>query len=202
MTPARGGAIGTPGWSGPLILQLLSLQQQLPSWLRPAFRGGVGIFGLGAGVGGKLYALAVLVMLMLMVGVGNGVALFLQLLGVLMATGAVGGAIWGSLGALEEWGRAGSWLRWFFAILGASPTPVLFTPEGPLSLFEPAFNVVAIGIATIVATALLWIDDRRPGRPTPRRFAWLQNRERLWALADRARARRSTEVGPPVPGGD
>jgi hypothetical protein len=146
-------------------------------------------------VAGRFYVLTLLLTLILMVGPGLGVVLFLRVLGVTMVAGAVGGAIHGVLRPLDQLGRAGTWLRWLVAIFAALVASAALPPHGPFTLQDPALYVVALGAAVLGAGGLLLLDDRRPGRPTPRRFEYLLKRDRLWATADRARAQRR----PPLP---
>lgn len=189
--PVRCAPSRAPGWAPwPLPPRIAGVERWLPDWLHPTYRGAVCVSGLGVGVAGKLFGLSVLVTLMLLVGPGGGVTLFLRLLGVTVVAGAVGGTIHGIFRALDQWGRIGTWLRGFLAILGAVTASVILTPHGPFSLPDPGFQIFALGLAALGATILLLADDRRPGRPTPRRFRQLQNRDQLWAAADRVRARR------------
>lgn len=183
----------------PLPPRIAAVEHWLPDWLHPTYRGAVCVFGLGVGAAGKLFVLIVVATLMLLVGPGVGVILFLRLLGVTVAAGAVGGTVHGIVRSLDRWGRIGVWVSGFLAILGAITASIILTPHGPFSLPDPGVQVLALGLAGVGAGALLLVDDRRPGRPTPRRFLQLQNRDRLWAAADRIRVRRAWRRPPPIP---
>ena len=184
---------GWPPWSVPE--PVAELERRLPARWHPTYQGAVCFLGLGSGAAGKLYVLTLLLTLILLVGPGLAVVLFLGVLGVTMVAGAVGGTIHGLLRPLDRLGRAGTWLRWLIAIFAALVASAVLAPDGPFNLDDPALYVAALGAAVLGAGGLLLLDDRRPGRPTPRRFEYLLKRDRLWAAADRARARRR----PPMP---
>jgi hypothetical protein len=174
--------------SGALMLRpQFAFARRLPAWLRPACRGAAVIFVLGSGVMGKLYALAVITTLMLLVGPGPGVVVFLGVVGLGMAAGAVGGAVYGLLEPLDYWGRIGAWFRWFPAILGSIITMILLTPRGPFSLYDAQLYLFTGALAALGAGFLLFLDDRRPGRLTPRQFEWVRDHPPLGAESDRPR---------------
>lgn len=141
------------------------------------------MLGLGRGIAGRLYVVAMIAALGLMVGPAQGVVVFLGIVGVTMGAGAVGGTIHGLLRPLGRRGRAGSWVQWFAALLGAFVGSVLLTPRGPFSLEDPNVWIIAIGLATVGAGTMVMLDDRRPGRLTPLQFRWLQHRDRRWSSA-------------------
>jgi hypothetical protein len=167
---------------------IFEFERRLPAWLRPTCRGAVCLFGLGRGVVGKLYVAVLLVTLTLMVGPGHGVKLFLSLMALTAAAGAVGGTIHGLLGSLAARGALGVWLRWFAALLGAGTAAVLLTPRGPFSLQDPVVLMLLTGTCLVAAGCLTLLDDRRPGRLTPHQFRWLQHRDRRWTAARAVRA--------------
>jgi hypothetical protein len=167
---------------------IFEFERRLPGWLRPTSRGAVCLFALGRGMAGKLYVAVLVVTLMLMVGPWNGVKLFLSLLALTAAAGAVGGTIHGLLGSLAEWGRSGVWLRWFLALLGTAATAVLLTPRGPFSLQDHFVMLVIASSCMVAAAGLTLLDDRRPGRLTPHQFRWLQHHDRRWTAARAIRA--------------
>ena len=121
---------------------------------------------------------------------GPGVILFLQVLGVAVIVGAVGGTVHGVLRALDQWGRMGTWFRGLAAIFMALMASVALTPHGPFNLPEPMLHLFALGVAALGAGGLLLLDDRRPGRPTPGHYRDLLRQDRLWTTAARARSRR------------
>jgi hypothetical protein len=177
-----------------MVARLFELEERLPAWLRPTYRGALFILGMSFGVAGKLFVLAMLATLMLLAGAARGLGLFFELLGVAVLAGAAGGAIHGILQPVESWGRIGAWLRWALAIFGYVTTFALFAPAGPLAVQDSAFVAIATGAAALGAGCLILLDDRRPGRPSPKRFRFLRDRKQLWAAADRVRAR--WESGP------
>lgn len=179
-----------------VVQRIFELEGRTPAWLRPTYRGAVFILGLSLGGVGKIFVLGILGTLMLMAGASPGVALFLRLLGVAVIAGAVGGTIHGVLRSLENWGRVGTWLRWALAIFGHLTAFGFLTPGGPLPMRDAMFYVGAAGFAAVGAGFLILLDDRRSGRPSPRSFRLLQNHERLWAAAERARARMQSRQGP------
>lgn len=194
--PARDAPGRAPGWvQWPMVHRTLAAERHLPAWLHPTYRGAVCVLGLIFGLAGRLFLLALLLSLMFMVGPGPGGVLFLKLLAVTAVGGAVGGTIHGILRPLDELGRAGLWLRWFVAIFGAIVVAVVLTPAGPFSLKDPAFHVIALGLAALGASGLLAADDRRPGRLTRRGYQLCQSHDQLWAAGDRRRAGRE----PPLP---
>ena len=172
-----------------MLRRLFELEPKLPAWLRPTFRGALLILGMSFGWAGKLFALSILATLMLLAGAGRGLALFFGLLGVAVLAGAAGGMIRGILEPMERWGPLGSWLRWTLSIFGYVVAFGFLTPEGPFSRQYPTFYAIAAGFCALGAGCLLLLDDRRPGRPSPRRFLSIRRRERLWAAAARGRAR-------------
>jgi hypothetical protein len=172
-----------------MLQRLFELEARLPIGLRSTFRGALFIFGMGFGWSGKLFVLVIVATLMLLAGAGHGLALFFGLLGVAVVAGAAGGTIRGMLQPLERWGPFGSWLRWTASIYGYLATLALLTPQGPFSRQYPTFYAITAGLCGLAAGCLVLLDDRRPGRLSPRKFRSLQGRERLWAAAARARAR-------------
>jgi hypothetical protein len=172
-----------------------AFERRVPAWLRPTLRGAAVILALGTGVVGKLYALAVLAILVFFVGPGPGVVVFLGVVGLGMAAGAVGGMVYGLLEPLDYWGRIGAWFRWFPAILGSIITMILLTPRGPFSLYDTQLYLFTVVLAALGAGGLLFLDDRRPGRLTPRQFEWVRNHPQPEAESDRPRC-----MLPPPPG--
>lgn len=198
--PARVALSRGPGWAPwPMPHPLFALERRLPPWLHPTYRGAVAALGLGFWGTGQLFLLAMLVTWMLMVGPGLGVALFVGALGVTVCAGAAGGMIHGVLRPLHQWGRFGSWLRWLLSIVMAVIAAAILWPDGLFTLRDPALYIIAFGIGALVAGGLLLVDDRQPGRPTPRQFEFLQNRDQLWATADRARIRQRHPHRDPLP---
>ena len=165
-----------------------AFERRVPAWLRPACRGAAVILVLGTGVMGKLYTLAVLTTLMLLVGPGPGVVVFLGLVGLGMAAGAVGGAVYGVLEPLDYYGRIGAWFRWFPALLGSIITMILLTPRGPFSLYDTQLYLFTVVLAALGAGFLLFLDDRRPGRLTSRQFEWVRSHPQRGAESDPPRA--------------
>jgi hypothetical protein len=172
-----------------MLHHLFELEPKLPASLRPAFRGGFFILGMSSGWAGKLFVLSILATLMLLAGAGRGLALFFGLLGVVVLAGVAGGTIRGILQPMERWGLIGSWLRWTLALFGYVVTFGFLTPEGPFSRQYPTFYAIEAGICALTAAGLVLLDDRRLGRPSPRKFRSLQRRERLWFAAARGRTR-------------
>lgn len=174
-----------------------AFERRLPAWLRPTFRGATVILVLGAGLVGKLYVLTLLMTLMVFVGPVPGALVFLGVLGLGMAGGAVGGAIYGVLARLDYWGRSGAWFRNFLALLGSLVTLILLTPRGPFSLYDTQLHLFAVVLAALGAGFLLFLDDRRPGRLTPRQFERVLAQPRLRAAAARRKAARLKSTTPP-----
>jgi len=172
-----------------MVQRLFDLEARLPAWLRPTWRGALFIFGMSFGWIGKLFVLLILATLMLLAGPGPGAALFLRLLLVVVTAGALGGTLRALLQPLERWGALGSWLCWTCSIFGYLATLGLLTPTGPFSRQYSTFYAIVAVISALAAGGLVLLDDRRFGRPSPRRFRLLQGRERLWAEAARARVR-------------
>lgn len=172
-----------------MLQQLFELESRMPDWLRPTYRGALFIPGIASSLAGKLLFAAILALLGLMVGSGPALALFLGLLGVSIVAGAAAGTILGLLRPLETLSRAGAWLTWTLAIFGFVAAAVLLTPNGPFTLKEPTFYPFAATCSALAAALVVLLDDRRPGRPSPRQFERRQSRERLWASAARLRAR-------------
>ncbi len=171
----------------------------MPAWLRPTFRGATVILVLGAGVAGKLYVSTLLITLVLLVGPVQGALVLLSLVGLGMAGGAVGGAVYGVLEPLNYRGRRiGAWLRGFLAILGSLITLILLTPRGPFSLYDTQLYLFAGVVAALGAGFLLFLDDRRPGRMTPRQFERVLAQPGLRAAAARRRAARQVEADSPA----
>jgi hypothetical protein len=173
-----------------MVDRTLAAERRLPAWLHPTYRGAVSVLGLTFGLAGRLFLLVLLLSLMFMAGPAPGGVLFLKLFGVTVVAGAIGGTIHGILRPLDELGRAGLWLRWFVAIFGALVVAVVLTPAGPFSLKDPAFHVIALGLAALGASGLLVADDRRPGRLTRRRYQLSRIHDHLWAASNRRRAER------------
>ena len=120
------------------MLQYLSeIEPDLPGWLRPTFRGALFSFGITTGTIGKLFVLLLVATLVYMAGVAQGALLFVQLFGVTIAAGAVGGTMHGLLWRAEDWGRIGIWLRWVFSILAYITTFGILAPAG-LAVSRPA----------------------------------------------------------------
>lgn len=190
MAPSRCVPIGAPGDApGPVMFRSrFAFERRLPAWLRPTFRGATVILVLGAGLAGKLYVLTLLITLMLFVGLLPGLLVFLGIVGLGMAGGAVGGAVYGMLAPLDYWGRKGAWFRNFLALLGSLVTMILLTPRGPFSLYDTQLHLFAVGLAALGAGFLLFLDDRRPGRLTPRQFERVLAPPRLRAAAARRKA--------------
>lgn len=179
-----------------MVQRLFELEPRLPPWLRPAYRGALFICGMSVGWTGKLFVLLILSTLMLLAGAGRGVGLFFEILGVALVAGAVGGTLRGMLHPLERWGPFGSWLSWTLAICGYLAVVGLLTPAGPFSRQYPAFYGLAAGVCALAAGCRVLLDDRRVGRLSPDKFRALQGRERLWAAAHRASARRQGRPAP------
>jgi len=172
-----------------MLEHMLEFEERLPAGLRPTYRGATFIFGMGRGVAGRLFVLVILATLMLLAGANRGLALFFGLLGVALLAGAVAGTLHGILRPVERAGLLGTWLCWTITSFGYITAFGLLTPRGPVSLRDPTFYAFAAIISGLSAICLTLLDDRGPGRPTPRRFQSLQSRQRLWAAAAEVRAR-------------
>lgn len=172
-----------------MLRRMFALEGRIPEWGRPTYRGAVFILGMMSGWLGKLFVFLMAATLILMAGPGPGLALFFTLLGVSLVAGAVGGAIHGLLHEMDHWGRAGTWIRWTVAIFGYVVAFGSLTPQVPVSFLDPALYALAAVISILGAGVVILLDERRSNRPSPRRFQWLKDRERLWAESDRARAR-------------
>jgi len=171
-----------------MLQGMFEFESQMPAWLRPTYRGAFFILGMSFGWPGKLLVLTILATLMLMAGAAPGSGLFVGLLGIAVMAGAVSGTIHGVLHPLDHWGRFGAWLRWTLTIFGYVVAFGSLMWWGPFSVGDPGLYAVAAGISTLGAGCLMLLDERRPSRPTPRRLRLLQDRERMWAAADRVRA--------------
>ncbi|HTL06485.1 MAG TPA: hypothetical protein VL241_12100 [Gemmatimonadales bacterium] len=171
-----------------MLEELLELESRLTPALRPTYRGALFIFGLAQGWAGKLLMLAVLAVLLLLAGVPAGALLFLEFLGVAVVAGAAAGTLHGRLHRLVSWGQLGTWLRWSATIFAYLLAVALLTPRGPFSL-DPTFLRFAAVVSALAAGLLVLLDDRRPARPSERRFQIRQRRERLWSASRRMRAR-------------
>lgn len=178
--------------------RLFDLEQSIPGWIRPTWRGALFTFGIGTGTVGKLFVLFLLATLVFMVGVAQGTVLFFTLLAVTIAAGAVGGTIHGLLWRAEEWGRIGTWLRWTLAILGYIITFGYLAPAGPFHPRDYAFFPVAAVLAAVGAGCLILLDARRPGRLSPGRHRRQEARSRMFASADRARTRQQARMAETV----
>lgn len=198
MAPSRCAQTGAPGdVPGPVMFRpQFAFERRVPAWLRPTVRGAAVIFSLGKGVMGKLYVLVVLGTLMALVGPVRGFVVFLSLVALGMAGGAVGGAVHGLLQPVGYWGRIGAWFRCFAAILASIITMILLTPRGPFSLYDSQLYLLAVVLAALGAGFLLLLDDRRPGRLTPRQFERVLAQPGLRAAADRRRAARVLRTTP------
>ncbi len=184
---------------GPVMFRpQFAFERRVPAWLRPTVRGAVMIFSLGRGVVGKLYVLVVLATVMVLVGPIRGLVVFLSLVGLGMAGGAVGGAAYGVLAPLAYRGRLWSWMRCFTAILASIITMILLTPRGPFSLYDSQLYLLALVLAALGAAFMLFLDDRRPGRLTPREFERVLAQPGLRAPAARRRAARALEKSVPL----
>lgn len=169
-----------------MLERLLELEKRIPAWLRPTYRGALFIFGMSSGLGGKLFVAVILATLMLLAGAERGLALFLGLALVAVIAGAVAGTLRGILKPLDDWGRPGGWLRSAVTIFGFITTGVFLTPEGPFARADPTFYPVAAAFAALAAGFFVLLDDRRPGRLSPHKFA---SRQRLWTASRQARLR-------------
>ncbi len=182
-----------------MLRPAFAFERRLPAWLRPACRGAMWVLVLGGGVAGKIYALVVLASLILLIGPVAGAVLFVALIGLAMVAGAVAGAVHGILEPLDYWGRLGSWLRWFPAILAACATAVMLTPHGPISLSDTQLYLFVGVLAAMGAALLTLVDDRRPGRLTPREFEWVQANAHRRAAADQDRVPGAPDSGQVAP---
>ena len=181
-----------------MLQELFEFERRISAWLRPTYRGALFIFGMAIGWAGKLFILSILATLMLLTGVERGIGLFLELLGVAVGAGAVAGTVHGILHPLEQDGQLGTWVRWTCSVLTYLVTVAFLTPKGPLSL-DPTFIPFAAAVSAIAAACLILLDDRKPTRPSLRRFRLLQSRKRMWAAAGRVRARlRKAPLGGPA----
>ena len=171
-----------------MVEELFELERKLPRWLRPAYHGAVFILGFGSGWEGKLYVGLIVVMLMVLAGPLAGLKLFLGLALVLMAGGAVAGTLHAWLEPVQTAGALGTWLQWTGSFFGFILAVALATPTGPFSLRDPTFYPVAAGVAALGGLLLVFLDDRRPGRPLPRQYAEQERRRRWFATAGIRRA--------------
>jgi hypothetical protein len=183
-----------------MLKRMFGLESRLPGWLRPSYRGALFILGMGLGWTGKLLVVLLLATLMLIAGAAPGFVLFFRLLGIAILAGAAAGTIHGVLSPLDAWGHFGAWLRWSLSIFGYTIAIGCLMTSGPFSAGDPALYAFAAGISILGAVCLVLLDDRRLSRPSPPRLRALQGREKLWARADRVRARmasRSQAAGDP-----
>ena len=171
-----------------LLLRLFDFEARLPGFLRPPFRGGVFLLGLGLGLLGKLFFAAILILLVLTAGPWEGLRLFVGILGVAMVAGVGGGIVAGLLESLGRLGRGGEWCRWVLAIFAFLLTCSLLAPGIPFALPDPAFYWVAGIIAAVGATGLVWTDDRGPHRLPPHQFRLVRSLSALKQAPKRYRA--------------
>ena len=173
-----------------LFLGLFEMESRVPRALRPSFRGAISGFGLLLGRRGKLFLAATITALVLLAGFGPGIRLLIMSVGLVIAMGAVGGAVSGLLEPLGRRGWPGEFLRWLVAIFAALVAASLLLPAIPFALPDPVFFWAAGAISTLGAAAMVLTDDRGPRRLPPHQFRLVRNLaslraapERLWRLA-------------------
>lgn len=173
-----------------LFLDLFEIESRMPEALRPSYRGAVSGFGLLLGLRGKLFLGATVTTLILLAGVGAGLRLLLVAVGLVIAAGAVGGAV---SGLLEPWGRRGrpgELARWMVTFFMTLIVLSLLLPAVPFALPDPAFFWAAGAISVLGAVGMVLTDDRSTSRLPPHQFRLISGLvslraapERLWRLA-------------------
>lgn len=153
-----------------LLLRLFDFETRLPAPLRPPYRGGIFLLGLGFGPLGKLFYATILLLLILAIGPWHGLRMFFGIFAVAMLSGAGAGIIAGLLEPLGRLGRGGEWCRWFLAIFAFLLLCSTLAPPVPFALPDPAFYWVAGTLAGLGAAGLVWADDRGPHRLPSHQF--------------------------------
>ena len=169
-----------------MLEDLLELERKLPRWLQPAYHGAVFILGFADDWPGKLLFPLMLGMLLLLAGPLAGFKLFVGLLLVVMAGSAVAATLHALFDPVQRAGPLGTWLQWTVSFFGFLLTVVALTPSGPFSLSEPTIYPVAGGVAALGGMLMVFLDDRRPGRPLPQQYAEVERRRR-WITHTRLR---------------
>lgn len=85
--------------------------------------------------------------------------------------------------------RLPPWLRWTLSLFAYLTTFGSLTAAGPFSRQDLTFYAMQAGLCALGAWGLLLLDDRRPGRLSPKGYRVLQGRQRLWAEAALTRLR-------------
>jgi hypothetical protein len=182
-----------------LLYRIFDFEVRLPPPSRPVYRGAVFILGMGLGLRGKLLIVAMLGALIYLLGPLHGPLLFLELVLLAMAAGALAGVVYGLLGPLTHVGDFGVWLRWALAIYGYVLILAASLRHGPFAIRDPSVHLIAWIFAALGALGMVLTDDRGASRLSPRQFKLLQNRvllraapRRMWAAMRRKRRKHET----------
>ena len=177
-----------------LLYRIFDLEIRLPQPSRPAYRGAVFILGMGLGLRGKLLMVAMFSALIFLLGPLHGPLLLIGLTLLAMAAGTLAGVVYGLLHPLAKGGDFGVWFRWALSIYVYLAILTVSLPQGPFSIRDSSFHLIAWVFAALGGLGLVLTDDRGASRLSPRQFKLLQNKvllraapRRMWAAMRRKR---------------
>lgn len=176
------------------LYRIFDQEIRLPPPARYAYRGAVFLLGMGLGLRGKILILAMLSALIFLLGPLQGPLLLLVLTLLAMATGALAGVVYGLLGPAARAGDFGVWFRWAVSIYVYLALFTIALRQGPFSIEDPYFHMIAWVFAALGGLGMVLTDDRGASRLSPRQFKLLQNRlllraapRRMWLVMRRKR---------------
>lgn len=176
------------------LFKAFDFEVRLPPPSRPVYRGGVFILGMALGLRGKILIIAMLGALIVLLGPLQGPLFLLLMTLIAMGAGSLAGVVYGVLNPLSRAGDFGVWLRWALAIYAYLVILAVSFPQGPFSVQDPAFHLIAWVFAALGGLGLVLTDDRGASRLSPHQFKMLQNKvllraapRRMWAAMRRKR---------------
>lgn len=176
------------------LYRLFDLEIRLPAPARHVYRGAVFLLGMALGLRGKLLILAMLSALIFLLGPLQGPLLLLVLTLIAMAAGALAGVVYGLLGPVARAGDFGVWFRWAVSMYVYLLVLTIVLPQGPFSIEDPYFHMIAWVFAALGGLGMVLTDDRGASRLSPHQFKMLQNRvllraapRRMWLAMRRKR---------------
>jgi hypothetical protein len=177
-----------------LLYRIFDFEIKVPQPSRALYRGAVFILGMGLGLRGKILIVAILSALIFLLGPLHGPLLLIVMTLIAMAAGALAGVVYGLLNPLAKAGDFGVWFRWALSIYVYLVVLTAFFPQGPFSIGDPVFHLIAGVFSALGALGMVITDDRGAGRLSPRQFKMLQNKvllraapRRMWARMRRKR---------------